>query len=1288
MYITSIMKDNRQTLHELARLWHKIRLTERGRIAPLYREICSVLKQNQTADAEKLERLYTLLAEAEKHSLAIHAETLTCDFPEDLPITEKIPEIRTALQKNQVVIVCGSTGSGKTTQLPKAALAEGFGRTGRIGCTQPRRLAATALANRFAAETNAAGQTVGYKVRFDDRTAENTVVKFMTDGILLAETRSDPLLLQYDCIILDEVHERSLNIDFLLGYLKLLLKKRRDLRIIISSATLESDRLADFFNNAPVIEVEGRLFPIEDIYLEPEEDEDLPDAVARSAELLSTFDPAGDILVFLPGEREIRSAAEMLSGRNYPHTEILPLFGRLSSSEQNRIFQKNTSSRRIILATNVAETSLTIPGIRFVIDSGLVRLSRYNPSGGIQELHVEFLSKASARQRRGRCGRLRDGVCIHLYSEQRLEDADDYTAPEIQRSSLAGVILQMESLHLPQIESFPFVDPPSAALIREGRITLEDLGAADKQHKLTGLGRELAALPVGPRIGKMVLEAKRRHILPEMLVIAAYLSIPDPRERPFEKAKEADTAQRQFDAEGSDFLSALILWREMDKVLKQSKSALRRFAQKNFLNFRRLKEWRNLTEDLAELLDYKSGIPDRVVDTDAIHQTLMSALPRQLGMFDPEKKCYIDRSGRRFQVFPGSVLARAKSPAKWILSFAVVETTRPYARCNAAVEPGWMEKAAPHLCTKIYDSVHWDEKTGFVSAREKVMAGQLLIHPGRRCHYGKINPQKSREIFIREALAAGNLHLPQVPWVRVYEENYRTLQNLELRIRRPDSVLDTDAIFRWFDSVLPPEICSADAVRKNRKSFLPEKENMVFDPADLERIRDFPDTVTQSGAKFTLRYSFNPGERDDGLTLLVPEQDLTLLSPHVTGWLVPGYLQFVLEPMLKSLPKNIRKELIPLSDCANGFLRALRNGALFTDQNFTDALCDYLAEQYGVVLSRKDFDSFEPMEFQKMKLAILSDEGKILRTVYEVPAQASGTKLAKNHRSAKSLNTSGWTEWCAGLTLPDSVSVSPDGKKLAYPALCDEGKSVGSALFLSKTEARLAHAAGLRRLARLALPQMMKYLANSLKFPHDMQLTLFLNDRNWKDNLVDYALDQSWGQDPETIRSAESFDSALEKLRDLASVKLAETVAMLEQIYAEYGKAKRHLNRLEDRDPESGTVVDASAQIDYLFRTGFLHTQEAVQEYKRYLKALTIRLERAVSDSRRDIQKGLELDKVIYQFHLAVSTADKPLEQMPQLYDFFLLLQEARISTWAPEIKTVRKVSADILKDAWSKIRL
>ncbi len=1282
------MKQNEQDQirRELAGLWRKIRLTERGQLSGEYRAFLA------HPDETKKDALLEKLSAAAKRSLAYHAKKLTCDFPPDLPITEKIPQIRTALKENQVVIVCGSTGSGKTTQLPKAALAEGFGRSGRIGCTQPRRLAATALAARFAAETGVnAGYEVGYKVRFDDKTTDCTVVKFMTDGILLAETKSDPMLLQYDCIILDEVHERSLNIDFLLGYLKLLLAKRRDLRIIISSATLESGRIAEFFNGAPVIEVEGKLFPIEDIYQEMEEEEELPEAIARAAETLAEIDRSGDVLVFLPGEREIRDAADMLEGRNYAHTEILPLFGRLSAAEQNRIFKKSSSGRRIILATNVAETSLTIPGIRFVIDSGLVRISRYNPRSGIQELRVEFISKASARQRRGRCGRLRSGVCIHLYPEQRLEETDDYTAPEIQRSSLAGVILQMAALKLPEIESFPFVDPPGFALIKEGRLTLEDLGATDERSRLTKTGWALAELPVGPRLGKMLLEAKLHNVLPEMLVIAAYLSLPDPKERPFDHAKEADAAQRQFDADGSDFLSALILWRAMGK--QPSQSALRKFAQKNYLNFRRLREWRNLVDDLAEIiaptLTSADLFEERSFDPDTVHKVLMSALPRQLGLFDPEKKCYIDRNGKKYQVFPGSALAKAKSAAKWILSFTIVETTRPYARCNAVVEGMWLEKAAPHLCTKTYDAIRWDETTGFVSAREKVMAGQLLIHPGRRCHYGKIDPAKAREVFIREALAQGRLHLPDVAWVARFERDYHALRRLEIKLRRPESLLDTGAVFHHFERVLPRRICSADDVRKSyfaskkKDDFAPDRENMVYDPADLKYEEDYPDFIIQSGQKFHLSYAFAPGERKDGLIVTVPETKLTLLEPHLTEWMVPGALRWKVEPMLRSLPKNIRKEIMPIGDLAEDFYTRLKNGELFTDQRFIDALADHIAETRGVVLDKADFDVFEAQEFQKMKIAVVDEDGKFMHFLYEVPdAARTGSRLKPN----KKLHAEGCTDWPEGITLPPDLAISPDGKKRAYPALCDEGQnSVGVTMFLNAHEAKTAHTAGLRRLVKLKYPQMIRHLGSMPKFPHDMQLSLFLHDPKWKDSLVDHAIDNAWQTDVMEIRSGQTFEAELEKLRDEAALSLAGTIRMLEDIYQEYIRAARSLKQIRE---DSETFEDAQSQLDFLFRKGFLQTPDAVAQYKRYLKSLAIRLDRARSDLNKDAEKGSPISEYIYKFQLAAVNSEKPLEELPYLYDFFLLLEEARIAAFTPEIRTTRKATAAILQDAWKKLRL
>ncbi|MBO5723844.1 MAG: ATP-dependent RNA helicase HrpA, partial [Lentisphaeria bacterium] len=687
------------------------------------------------------------------------AGNFTIRIPETLPICQKKDEIASAIKENSVVIVCGATGSGKTTQLPKIALSLGLGRYGRIGCTQPRRIAAMTLAQRLAAETETSyGSEVGCKVRFDDRTDRKTVVKFMTDGILLAETRNDPRLLEYECLILDEVHERSLNIDFLLGYVKRLLEKRRNLKVIISSATLESERISAFFNNAPVIEVEGTLYPIEDHFLEPEEDEELSECVARGVEYLHSMDHTeGDILVFLPGEREIRDCMEVLEGRKYPRTQILPLFGRLSGAEQQKVFQ-SSSFRRIILATNVAETSVTIPNIRFVIDPSLVRLSRYNPRSRIQELQIETVSKASARQRRGRCGRVQEGICVHLCSEEQYEGFDEYTDPEIRRSSLAGVLLQMASLNLGPIEEFPLIDPPPDALIREGKQMLMDLRAFDEQCRITPDGRKMAQMVLDPHLAKMLMASLRYKVLPEMVVIASYLSIPDPRERPLEEAAKADQAHRMYSNVDSDFLGILVLYDALSKL--PSHQALRNFAKKNYYNYRRLREWLSLIRDLQEICKENNWNCEGVIDPeklspDAIHKTILCALPRHLGCFNPETGFFSEMKGKKFTIFPGSAVAKRKKTPPWLLYSALVETSRVFARINAVVEPAFLEEAAPHICTKAYDLAKWDEVSGFVYAREKVMAGQLLIHPGRRCHYAKTHPAEARSIFIREGLATG-----------------------------------------------------------------------------------------------------------------------------------------------------------------------------------------------------------------------------------------------------------------------------------------------------------------------------------------------------------------------------------------------------------------------------------------------------------------------------------------------------------------------------------------------------
>jgi ATP-dependent helicase HrpA len=765
------------------------------------------------------DNLETFIINCERFALKPIAGRISYSFPENLPITNHVDNIRDALQRHQTVIVCGTTGSGKTTQLPKIALAIGQGRYGRIGCTQPRRLAATAMARRVASELNVqCGREVGYQVRFDNRTGADTVIKFMTDGILLAETQNDGDLLQYDTLIIDEAHERSLNIDFILGYLKNLLHKRLDLKIVISSATLDAENFSRFFNNAPVIAVEGRAYPVDDFFLPPEEDEDLSAHIGRAVRWISEIDRRGDILVFLPGEREIREAADLLHGWNLAHTEVLPLFARLSMSGQQRVFSPGPG-RRIILATNVAETSITIPGVHYVIDSGFVRLSRFNPRNQIQELQIEQVSQAGARQRRGRCGRIAAGVCVYLYEKEKLEASQPYTDPEIRRTCLAGVILQMAMLGLPPIERFPFLDAPQPALIREGYRTLRDIGAIDNAGRITGEGRQIAAMPLDPRLAKTICYARNCKVLPEIMVISAFLSIQDPRERPSEQRQAADQAHCQWRDENSDFISILKLWNFVqNEAAGMSNSAIHKLCRRNFLNYNRIREWKNLYLDLCEAVSDEewgvstaAGIEQDEFNYDMIHKALLSGIPGNIGMYDREEQIFIGAGNRKFHIFPGSGLFKKKPVPPWVMAFALVSTAKVFARQAAVIKPEWIEEVAPHLCTVIYENAVWDKAAGFVFAREKVIFGGLVINGGRRVHYGKVCPDEARIIFIREAMVPGEIN-SSGKWLKNHLLMLKTINALEEKIRRPGVLLDTDAIFAHFNHALPPQACSAKSL--------------------------------------------------------------------------------------------------------------------------------------------------------------------------------------------------------------------------------------------------------------------------------------------------------------------------------------------------------------------------------------------------------------------------------------------------------------------------------------------
>ena len=1221
------------------------------------------------------------------------ADSLNYSFPEELPISKHAEEIAGLLREKRVVIVCGATGSGKTTQLPKIALKAGCGRNGRIGCTQPRRIAASSLCKRVSSELNVApGGIVGYKVRFDDNTSKDTLIKFMTDGILLAETREDRLLRQYDCIILDEVHERTLNIDFLLGCLKLILQKRSDLRLIVSSATLESSRLSAFFDNAPVVEVEGRMYPVEDVWLPPEEDMDLPESVAEGVRFITELDSSGDILVFLPGEREIRECTDMLRGRGIPAGTLLPLFGRLSSGEQQRVFSPS-NQRRIILATNVAETSLTIPGIRYVVDTGLVRLSRYNPRSRIQELRVEHVSRASALQRRGRCGRTRDGVCVHLYSEEVFSESAEFTPPEIQRTSLAGVILQMASLNLPPLGLFPLVDEPASALIREGYRELDDIGAVSGQdHRITKLGRILSSMPVDPQLGKMLLEARHRKVLPEMLVISAFLSIQDPAERPFEKAADADGAHRKFASEKSDFLGILTLWNGVRNVYSDaggSYQAVKRFAKLNYYNYRRLREWENLVDDLNDVLPDRLSVQARnlVFDLerihyDGLHTSILSGIPRNLSCYDPELKQYSDMTGKKFIMFPGSGMARRKSPPRWLLSFSFMETSRVFSRCNAEAKPEWMEQIAPQLCKKVYDAAEWDQKSGFVYAREKVRAGALLIHPGRRRHYGAVDPVESRKIFIQQGLATG-LASARGTWLDRFSGGIRKLREYEIRLRRPDMLVQERFLEEWFLEHLPEHINSTADILKDwmavHKDYAPDIK-LLLEEAGGFSPEDYPEFLRCSGERFRLVYHFDPGEKKDGLHLLIPEDNLNLLDRYLPDYLVPGMLQEKVEVLLRTLPKMQRLRLNPLKEAAELFTLSCKEKTVFTDQPLVDALSDWVEENYEF---RPEFDQEKLPEYLIMKLVILNDQGRVSKILREYPSEPGrSSALGANVSAVKKWSAVQCKDWPGDF--PEQVDISGKSGTIGYPALAAEALTVGIRVFLKQSEAIHSQRSGLVKLFSILQPGLMKQLRSGAKLPGNILMTLFMNYRDWQSDAADNAVLKGFGCPPETIRSEQLFRSALERARGESWGCLEKDLEFLKEIASQYEKILPFYRKLRSDSP---TKIEIRAHLDLLFRPGFLRLPEAVVQYPRYLRAIGVRVQRALNSPGTDSAKGTDLKAWIEKQRLALEMVPS-VRTAPGLLNFFLLVEEARINRYAPEIRTLNKTGIPALEKAWDEVRL
>jgi len=1215
------------------------------------------------------------------------------EFPPELPICERREEIAKAISSHQVVIVCGETGSGKTTQLPKICLDIGRGIHGLIGHTQPRRIAARATATRVAQELKTElGGAVGYKIRFTDRVGPRSYIKIMTDGILLAETQGDRELRQYDALIIDEAHERSLNIDFLLGYVKQLLPRRPDLKLVITSATIDAERFSKHFDGAPVIEVSGRLYPVEVRYHPVEsgdEDYDLNEAISDAAEELAR-EGQGDVLVFLPGEREIREAAEALRKHHPAHTEILPLFARLSAEEQERIFKPH-AGRRIVLATNVAETSLTVPGVRYVVDTGLARVKRYSYRSKVEQLRVENISQASAKQRAGRCGRVARGVCIRLYAEEEFNSRPAFTDPEVLRSSLANVILRMKSLGLGTVEEFPFIDPPSPKAVQDGYALLAELGAVDDENELTETGRQLAKLPVDPRIGRMVLAAKSENALREVLVIAAALSVQDPRQRPSERAAAADEAQKRFDDEKSDFLSWLKLWKFFEEALERGKSGrkLHEACREHFLSFNRMREWRDIHGQLKELV---AELGWRISETPAtyqqVHRALLAGLLGNVGT-KTEEGNYLGARGIRFWIHPGSGVRR--KAGRWVMAAELTETTRLYARCVATVESEWLEAVGTHLVKRHQYEPHWEKQPARVSAFERGTLYGLLLYSKRRVHYGPTDPVGSRKVFIRQALVEGDYET-RAPFFLHNRKLVREIEQLEHKSRRPDVLVDDELIHAFYDSLVPEGIHNGadfdrwrrDAEAKNPKLLFLKREDLMRHEAAGITTAQFPHELEMAGRSFALGYHHEPGSPRDGVMLTVPLLALNQVDATRCDWLVPGLAREKITRLAKSLPQKLRHQLGPLPEFVDAFLRANEPA----DTPLAQAIARYARSELNLAVPLDAFRQEMLPAHLSMNFCIVDEHGRQLgmgRNLAQLRAEL-GEKAGEQFSELAKADTPAakFTAWEFG-DLEEVMEVRRGSQMLiGYPGLVDRGDSVSLEVFDSAEKARETHHAGLRRLFMLQLKEQARHIEKSLTGSQAMamQFAALGDAAELKGQLLAAAFDRACMQEPWPRIRAE-FDRRREEARSRVTLLAQEIARLAGAILTEHAALQKKLQQMSKAFPDP--CRDIQESVARLMSGRFIEETpyDRLQHFPRYLKAAGLRLDKLRADARRDARLAAELAPLLAQWQRERVKQAKSGAPDPRLEQFRWLLEELRVQLFAQELKTPVPVSAKRLTKMW-----
>ncbi|NED34319.1 ATP-dependent RNA helicase HrpA [Streptomyces sp. SID8499] len=1271
------------------------------------------------ARAAVLTEIEAEVAKAEERVAARRSRVPAVSYPEQLPVSQKKDAIAAAVRDHQVVIVAGETGSGKTTQIPKICMELGRGVRGMIGHTQPRRIAARTVAERVAEELDTPlGEAVGWKVRFTDQVdPEATFVKLMTDGILLAEIQTDRELRAYDTIIIDEAHERSLNIDFLLGYLAQLLPKRPDLKVVITSATIDPERFSRHFGDAPIIEVSGRTYPVEVRYrplLEEDSDDadrDQITAITDAVEELMAEGP-GDILVFLSGEREIRDTADALNKKQYRFTEVLPLYARLSHAEQHRVFQQHTG-RRIVLATNVAETSLTVPGIKYVIDPGFARISRYSHRTKVQRLPIEPISQASANQRKGRCGRTSDGICIRLYSEDDFLARPEFTDAEILRTNLASVILQMTAAGLGDIEKFPFIDPPDHRNIRDGVQLLQELGALDPAQKdprkrLTQTGRKLAQLPVDPRLARMVLEADRNGCAREVMVIAAALSIQDPRERPADKQTQADQQHARFRDETSDFLAFLNLWRYVREQQKErGSSSFRRMCKQEFLNFLRIREWQDIYTQLRTVAK-QMGIHLNEDDApaDRVHVSLLAGLLSHIGMKDVKESKdsapgarrdsgrgeYLGARNAKFAIFPGSALF--KKPPRFVMSAELVETSRLWARVNAKIEPEWVEPLAEHLLKRTYSEPHWEKDQAAVMAYEKVTLYGVPIVAQRKVNYGRIDPEASRELFIRNALVEGDWRTHH----KFFADNRKLLsevEELEHRARRRDIVVDDETLFDFYDQRVPEHVVSGahfDSWWKRKRQEQPdfldfEREMLIRESAEAVTKADYPDSWRQGNLKFRVTYQFEPGADADGVTVHIPLQVLNQVTDEGFDWQIPGLREEVVTELIRSLPKPIRRNYVPAPNFAKRFL----DSAVPLQEPLTLTMARELKRMVGVPFEAEDFDwskvpdhlkiTFRIVDERRRKLAEDKDlEALKLRLRPKARKALSQAAAATAERTGgEALERTGLTDWTIG-SLTRIFETRRAGQPVkAYPALVDDGDTVSVRLFDTEAEQAEAMWKGTRRLILRNIPVNPAKFASE-KLTNQQKLALSANPHGSIQALFDdcamAAADRLIGEFGGPAWDEESYRKLYDKVRAEIVDLTVRTVGQVQQVLAAWQACERRLKAV--RSPALlPNLTDVRAQLDALVKPGFV-TEAGIRrlpDLMRYLVAVDRRLQQMPTNVQRDTTRMEKVHEMRdeYAWLLEQLPQGRPVPQ--QVRDIRWMIEELRVSYFAHALGTAYPVS-------------